>query len=250
MITSVLFDMGGTLEDIWNDAQSRILEIQRIDEILHSHGIDLGVGRSALSESVHAGWRAYAADRDSTGEELKPWRIWCDYVLRDYSIPRERLAPIAEELAHMWEITHYYRVMRPGVPGLLEQLRGLGVKLGVVSNTPSLFQVFDTLEEYGIRDYFQDVTLSSITGFHKPGREIFQVALRQLRARPEECVYVGDTISRDVIGARAAGFARTIQIRSFLTDRSDRALDPGIQADDRIGDIREVGEIVKSLMGQ
>ena len=51
---------------------------------------------------------------------------------------------------------------------LLEGLKGLGMKLGVISNTAALYQVFRTLEEYGIRDYFQDVTLSSVTGYRKP----------------------------------------------------------------------------------
>jgi len=68
----------------------------------------------------------------------------------------------------MWEVTHYHRALRPKVKEMLEGLKGLGMKLGVISNTAALYQVFRTLEEYGIRDYFQDVTLSSVTGYRKP----------------------------------------------------------------------------------
>ena len=67
--------------------------------------------------------------------------------------------------AHMWEITHYHRTLRPHVKEMLEGLKGLGMKLGVISNTASLYQVFDVLRDYGIRDYLQDVTLSSVTGY-------------------------------------------------------------------------------------
>ena len=34
---------------------------------------------------------------------------------------------------------------------MLEGLKDLGMKLGVISNTASLYQVFDILKEYGIR---------------------------------------------------------------------------------------------------
>lgn len=247
MITSVLFDMGGTLETLYNNDESKVREIRRIDEILRAHGIVLPGTLEELGDRVHAGWRRYAKDRDVTHEEQKPTRIWCDYLLPDYRIPREQLAPVSEELANMWEYTHYIRAMRPGVPEMLEALRQMGVKTSIVSNTPSLYQVFEQLENYGIREYFRDVTLSSVTGFHKPGAEIFHVALRQICSRPEECVYVGDTVSRDVIGARAAGLAKTIQIHSFLTDPSDAKVSGDIHPDFFIQDISEIPGIIRSL---
>lgn len=121
----------------------------------------------------------------------------------------------------MWEITHYHRALRPHAKEMLEGLKGLGMKLGVISNTASLYQVFDILEEYGIRDYFQDVTLSSVTGYRKPDPNIFQVSLRQVQSRPEHCAYVGDTISRDVIGPIRMGFGATFHIDSYLTRLKD-----------------------------
>lgn len=43
MIDTVLFDMGGTLEDIWVDDESRHSSIQGVLDILHAHGIDLNM---------------------------------------------------------------------------------------------------------------------------------------------------------------------------------------------------------------
>jgi putative hydrolase of the HAD superfamily len=247
MVTSVLFDMGGTLETLYNTPESKELEIRRILEILRAHGIDLPGGAEALEPRVRAGLRRYAQDRDVNNEEQKPDRIWCDYVLADYNIPRSHLAPLGEELADMWENTHYIRSMRPEVPAMLEELTQMGLKLSMISNTTSLYQVFDQLERYGIRRYFRDVTLSSITGYHKPGTEIFRVALRQICSRPEECVYVGDTVSRDVIGARDASFAASIQIHSFLTEPSDVHVPAGIAPDYFIASMSEIPGILRSL---
>ena len=40
MITTVMFDMGGTLEDIWVDAQSEREAIEKLDVMLKSYGLD------------------------------------------------------------------------------------------------------------------------------------------------------------------------------------------------------------------
>ena len=131
---------------------------------------------------------------------------------------------------------------------LLTELKDMGLKLGVISNTAALYQVFDSLEEYGIRGFFQDVTLSSVTGFRKPCRDIFTVSLRQMRSRPEECVYVGDTVSRDVIGSKQAGFAAAIQICSRLTREKDLKLEKAPEADYMIEDIFDTARVVRELL--
>ena len=104
--------------------------------------------------------------------------------------------------------------------------------------------MFDVLEQYGIRDYFEDVTLSSVTGYRKPHPSIFQISLRQMQAKPEECAYVGDTISRDIIGAKRMHFGAAIQIQSFLSAQKDAGVDAAYQPDHII---REVPELVDYL---
>lgn len=247
MITSVLFDMGGTLEDICVDAQSEWAAIEKLRDMLASCGLDPAVDQEELKRRVDEGWKRYGEYRDSCDVELKPVDIWRRYVLADFGFSDEKLVPHCEEIAHMWELTHYHRALRPRVAEMLAGLKGLGMKLGIISNTAALFQVFDSLEEYGIRDYFQDVTLSSVTGMRKPAPDIFTVALRQLQSRPEECVYVGDTVSRDIIGSKRAGFAVAIQISSKLTGEKDRGIRREFEPDYMIQDIYDVYPIVREI---
>lgn len=249
MVKAVMFDMGGTLEDIYVDEASELAAIKRLDEMLRAAGLDPNVETEELKRRVDEGWRRYGVYRDASDVELKPVPIWCDYALQDFSFPREKLAPVCEEIAHMWEITHYHRTLRPRVKEMLEGLRKLGVKLGVVSNTAAMYQVFDTLEEYGIRDYFSDVTLSSVTGLRKPLPDIFCVSMHQLRVRPEECVYVGDTVSRDIIGSKRAGFACAIQICSKLTKEKDLGVRREFEPDHIISDIYDVFPLVRGMTG-
>ncbi|MDO5399597.1 MAG: HAD family hydrolase [Eubacteriales bacterium] len=248
MITSVMFDMGGTLEDIYVDDRSRLEAVERLMEILKGNHLDPGVDIPELSRRVDAGWERYGAYRDSTDVELKPAEIWCGYVLSDFGFPRQTLAPLCEEIAHMWEVTHYHRALRPRVRQMLEGLQAMGLKLGIISNTAAMYQVFDILQEYGIRDFFRDVTLSSVTGLRKPCTDIFTVSLKQLQALPGECIYVGDTVSRDIIGAKRAGFAAAVQICSKLTREKDSGVRREFEPDYIVEDIYDVYPLVQSLV--
>ena len=245
MIDTVLFDMGGTLEDIYVDEASKAASAREVLRILAEKGHPMPDTPEAAEKKLADGWDRYAAYRGPTDRELKPEEIWGLYVLTDFGLDQETVTPFAEELAHMWEVTYYHRRLRPRVAEMLEGLKGLGMKLGVISNTASLYQVFDILDEYGIRDYFQDVTLSSVTGYRKPDPNIFLVSLNQIRSDPRTCAYVGDTYSRDVIGPQKLGFGATFHIHSFLTQSRDGDVPKEVRPTYSIQDIYEVYAILK-----
>jgi putative hydrolase of the HAD superfamily len=68
-----------------------------------------------------------------------------------------------------------------------------------------------------------------------------------MNVEPSEAVYVGDTISRDVLGARNAGLAMNIRINSDLTEMSDYNIKPSdTDADYVIKNLIEVYEILEN----
>jgi putative hydrolase of the HAD superfamily len=160
-------------------------------------------------------------------------------------VDREKLAEISEEIAHMWETTFYDRSLREHAAEMLRGLKeDLGLHVAVVSNTGSLFQVFSTLEKYGVRQYFDEITLSSIVGYRKPHPNIFRIACAQANLDPSECAFVGDTLSRDVVGPRRMGFGRVFKINSFLTPQKDLGR-YDVAPDYQITDIYDVYTILK-----
>ena len=221
MLDTVLFDMGGTLEDIWYNEETAAQVMETLMKLLRSNGLEPGCGIEEFRARLLDGFKAYKRWSEGNMLEAKPEEIWPDYYLKSFGFDREKLVPITEELANLWEITYYHRELRPGVREMLDGLKARGYHIGVISNNASLYNVFNVLEEYGIRDYMEDVTVSSITGYRKPHPEIFRISMRQMRRRPENCVYVGDTVSRDIIGAKRAGFGKAVQIYSFLTAQKD-----------------------------
>ena len=245
MIDTVLFDMGGTLEDIFVDESSRFDAARRVLEICASHGFPLNCDLETAERLLKEGWDAYGVQRDSDNRELKPEEIWGNFVMPNFGLNFDQVKPFSEELAYMYEVTHYHRVLRPRVKEMLDGLQTLGMKLGIISNTASLYQVFQILIDYGIRDYFRDVTLSSVTGYRKPDGNIFKVSFYQMQSKPENCAYVGDTYSRDIVGACRAGFGETFHIHSQLTAIKDI----GVYAEKpthTISEIYEVYTILKS----
>lgn len=243
MIHTIMFDMGGTLEDIWYNEETVVQAARRVREMLAAASCDVSTDEAAFRETLMRGIASYKAFSEGEARELKPEEIWPGYYLRDFGLPDDRIIPMAEDLAGMWEVTYFHRELRPGVRETLRSLRRRGYRLGVISNTASLYSVFDVLVSYGIRDYFSNITLSSVTGYRKPHREIFRIALREMDADAAECVYVGDTISRDIIGAKQAGFGKAIQICSFLSKEKDAGVDPVWQPDEVIQGISDLQKL-------
>lgn len=106
------------------------------------------------------------------------------------------------------------------IPGAVETVRGLkeaGVALGVVSSAVHHPFLLWTLERFGIRREFDDVTTSASAGFYKSRPEIFWSALTALDARPEASIHIGDSHRYDVGGARKAGM-RTVLITAERVD--------------------------------
>ena len=250
MINTVLFDMGCTLEDIWYNDDTIQTVTRKLLTFLQEHDMVTGSNEISFWNKINSGIRKYKEWSEGNALELKPEEIWPNYYLSEFDLDKEKIARYAEDMAGLWEVTYYHRELRPGVKEALEELKNKGYHLGVISNTASLYSVFDVLEAYGIRDYFEDVTLSSVTGYRKPHPGIFQIALREMQAKAEECAYVGDTLSRDIIGAKRMHFGAAIQIKSFLSNQKDEGVDSVWRPDHVVEKILDIVPYLEKLNGR
>ena len=230
-IQAVVFDMGGTLEELYYDDAVRLEAARGLQALLRGLGLDPGLSVAELKATVLRGMGAYQAWREGTEIELPPERMWTEYILPDHDLPRDRLAAAAEEIAFYYETHFYVRSLRPEAPAMVEALRTKRFRLAIISNITSRRIVPSVLEGYGLAAYFDPVVTSSAFGHRKPNAQIFLEAARLMALPPAACAYVGDTISRDVIGARRAGYGLAIQIRSFITDKVDRPTGTGPEGD-------------------
>lgn len=84
----------------------------------------------------------------------------------------------------------------------LATLRGQ-YRLGVISNNFGNTQGW--CDEYNLSPLLDIVIDSTVVGVSKPAAGIFHAALTGLSVFPEEAIYVGDTYSDDVVGAKGVG---------------------------------------------
>lgn len=115
----------------------------------------------------------------------------------------ELVREVAAVVREPGQADRLWRRVLPGVPRALERLRGLGLRLAVVSNSDG--SVERSLRSLGLRDSFEHVHDSKLVGFEKPDRRLFEHALACAGATPSRTVHVGDMVAADVAGARSAG---------------------------------------------
>ncbi|MDH4136973.1 MAG: HAD family hydrolase, partial [Anaerolineae bacterium] len=217
-IQAVFFDLGGTIETLYYDDELRLAATAQLRQQLVDRGLDPGLPTEELYQVIRKGLFRYTAWKEVSLLELEPPRIWQEYILAGLTLPPEKLAAAAEELSFFFETRFYRREMRPEVPAVLEAIREMELKVGLISNVMSRGLVPYSLQQYGIASCFDPVVLSSVYGRRKPDPAIFWHAARLAGVAPGDCVHIGDTISRDVLGARRAGYRLAIRIEHAPLD--------------------------------
>lgn len=244
-LQAVFFDMGGTLDTYRQTRDFRITNAHLIRECLNRGGFNLPWTDEQLVDAISSGMAAYYEWNFDSKIELPPAEIWSRFIFTGLDFSANELAPIGEELAFTYETRLYIREMRPEVPQVLEQIKSLGLKLGIISNTQSVNQVPHNLQQYGILHYFDPIVLSSEYGRRKPDPSIFYHAARLANLPTGACIFVGDMINKDILGAQGAGYRSAIQIIHVHTKSK---LAPLATPDSVIENLEEILPILEAEM--
>ena len=95
-----------------------------------------------------------------------------------------------------------------GVQEAIKTLKSHDFRIGIISDAQIAY-VQSELERTEILPLIDCLLISTHFSFRKPDRHIFEWGLGRVEARPEEAVFVGDDMFRDIFGARQVGM-RTI----------------------------------------
>ncbi len=112
-----------------------------------------------------------------------------------------------QEFSWLWyEPLSRIATVEPDIKQTLAKLRGLGLKLGIVSNTfISRHSLERHLERVGILDFFPVRLYSYEYDFRKPNKQLFRIAAEHIGEAPEHIAYVGDRVDKDIIPALRLG---------------------------------------------
>jgi putative hydrolase of the HAD superfamily len=136
------------------------------------------------------------------------WIAFSEEIIRGMGGGGEGVRALAEAMVLAWEQAEHFELYDDVLP-VFAELRGYGLKLGLVSNTARDLPAFVVHHRLDV-----DVAIDSrVHGKTKPDPSIFSAALAALAALPEHAAMVGDSPEDDIAGARALGLC------AFLLDR-------------------------------
>ena len=189
-ILAVTFDVGGTLLAPYPSVG------HIYSEVAARHGYE-GISPALLNRRFSAAWRKLKNFRYTRGQ----WATLVDATFRGLTKqpPRRTFFPALYERFAKPCAWRAYDDVRP----VLAALAARGLKLGIISNWDDRLRPL--LHALKLRQYFDVIVISCEVGVAKPARAIFRRAAADLGLMPETLLHIGDSLSMDVQGARAAG---------------------------------------------
>jgi putative hydrolase of the HAD superfamily len=114
-----------------------------------------------------------------------------------------------------WEDVFKRIPLFPYVKDVLARFRDSGIKLGLLSDVPPDRK----LENLGLSGLWDAQLCSEVSGGLKPNKAPFLALAETMRLPPERILYVGNSVSYDVLGAKSAGLKAGLIVPSLLRGR-------------------------------
>lgn len=225
-IKGIIFDINGTLINIHTD--EGMDEIYRaISHLLTYQGTYLHRG-----EVRDQYYRIMEEQLKASGEEYPEFDVialWREFLSRNLNParqpPPEKLEAMPRFLAEVYRgISRHRLELYPDVKFVLDQLKPR-FSLAVVSDGQSAWALPE-IRATDIDHYFNPIVISGDYRFRKPDPRLFQAALDGIQAEPEEVLFVGNDMYRDVYGAGRLGMKTVF----FLSNQGRQQME-GVEPD-------------------
>ena len=244
MIRGIIFDINGTVTDILTDEGNS--DVYRVlANFLAYQGLE-----TTPDELKELFFRINKRQRRTSAEEYPEFDVVALFreILEEHmpggalqSLPKARRKELPRLLAELFRAASRFKLqLYPGVTEVLDELRS-SYQLAALSDGQSIWALPE-LRAVGLADYFQKVLISSDLGFRKPDVRMFRMMLDEMNLAPEEVIFVGNDMFRDIFGAHRLGM-KTIFFKSNQGEQRYMGADP----DYIIYDFRELPEAIRFL---
>lgn len=259
-IRNILFDLDDTLVIEYASADAAFLatcerahEKHSIDpKALHQtvryHARELWRASETITYCRAIGissWEGLWASFLGSGPNLKRLRAWAPTyrhetwfrALADHGVSD---VSFAEQLSGIFLVERRARhILFADVEDNLTNLRE-NYRLALVTNGVPDLQC-EKIQRTQLAQYFDAILISGEIGIGKPDCQIFNLALEALGALSSETVMVGDSLTRDILGAQHAG------LKGIWLNRSGNDVSVQVTPDVQITSLSQLPELLQTL---
>ncbi len=222
-----IFDAGGTL--VYPDwPRLSELAVEASGRVFDSEEMSRAFGEMLREVGIEMQQEGFVLP-----DEMKRPHWTFNRMFRSLGLDETTCSEVIEHLGDSHVKRHVWCGSDPDTKRVLDQLKGQGLKVAVISNTED-GRLLDSLEASGISDRFDLLVDSHLVGYRKPDAAIFEYALERLQVKAGEAAYVGDSYGHDALAARAVG------LRGILLDPLD------LHPESVCPRIKSLGELVES----
>lgn len=223
----IFFDLDHTL---WDFERNSNLAFQQIFKE-QQFSIDFDAFMNEYVPINFKYWRLFREEKVSK-EELRYKRLKETFDALKYSVSDAVINQTAKD--YLDYLPNYNHL----IEGTIEVLNYLKPKYNLHIITNGFKEVQNKkIEASNIKQYFDVIVTSESVGVKKPNPKIFEFALKEANAKPEESIMVGDSFEADVLGSLAMKMQPI-----FYSEISKNELDT-----DKIITINSLNEILRYL---
>ncbi len=232
MYAAVLFDLDDTVVNFSRCEQAAL----RAGLAAIAHGLDLDGAWDEIYRAFTPHSRHHWLECVRTGA---PWTDFSPRVFESFLAARGCDPGQARAAARAYE--HHFAGNAVALDGAVEAIRALHgrVPLGLISNGIGELQR-GRLRSLGIDGCFDPLLISDEVGIRKPDRRIFEMAIARLGIARERILFIGDSVTDDLVGAADAGLAFCL----FAGERGAAPYPPGYRPDHVVSGFGELLDLV------
>lgn len=151
------------------------------------------------------------------------------------------LKPYALDMYRIyWDTVIDTANVSPGAADVMRTLKEKGIRVGIGTDMTAWIQ-FQKLDRMHLLEYVDFIVSSEEASAEKLSQDFFDVCLKKTKCAAQECLFIGDSLTRDYHGALNAGMQARLFVPPCGLLRSE---DPGTEVVQTISRLDEVLELI------
>ncbi|SER81961.1 HAD family hydrolase [Lachnobacterium bovis] len=191
MIKTVVLDIDNT---IYSFKECDIIAAKKIADYMKiNFDMDEGVVLTALEDLKKIQKRRVGLDVGAIHSRVIRYQM----LLEKYNLPIFPHTSIMTKI--YWECMLDNMKLEKNLAECIDFLKKKNIKIGICTDMTALIQ-HEKIQKLGLSNKIDFMVSSEESGAEKPSKKMFDLVMYKAKVKPEECLFIGDSISKDVKG--------------------------------------------------